>query len=196
LHPEHADSLKAHGFKLRALAEGALSPSTDAQRKFVRVASGKVPASSDWELLWLRFCALEALRLNSEGSDFGNLECPADLTRLAEHVAKKNIGRDCALAVYLAERARDLGDHHASYLLGILFEYGLGAPQDRQKAREHYRAAYNYGVPVEESKLYLHDIDAQTVNGNGCRITAPADNNLVSRREIDDYDAKDWESHY
>lgn len=57
---EQRELLIKYGCWMEALASGQLSPTTEAQERFVRVARGEAEPSTKYELAWTRFVALKA----------------------------------------------------------------------------------------------------------------------------------------
>lgn len=60
--------LTRYGTWLEALVEGEILPVTNDQRRFIKVAQGRLEPESDFELLWIKFQRLHALseQINEE----------------------------------------------------------------------------------------------------------------------------------
>lgn len=77
---------------------------------------------------------------------------PAWCGEFDEIVAAINKG-DYATAITLLKPMAEEGNHIAQYNLGVMYERGLGAPQDYGQASAWYRKAAEQGNPDAQNNL-------------------------------------------
>jgi hypothetical protein len=172
------EKLTSRGCWLSALASGELTPSTSAQKKFLRVVEFREAPSSAFEYLWLRYCFASSvceaivamqkkdisfgqnlfqLSQTSRASYSGSIEqYTVSLGALLED-CKVKVGKSCpADRPYIIEllKAGALIRHALStYELGVMYEYGLHVPRSTAVAEKYYKIAAELGNKEAIDKL-------------------------------------------
>ena len=192
------DWLEKYSPGIEALCSGARKPKTKEQEKFIAVAKGDRYPFNDYQRLWLRHKEIErcgslaaALEILSEvilqlckkhpnqSIDLIENDCinaiknPEKLRNLAE-IYLKNESFHPHLAISLAEQASTLGDGESSYIIGLIYEHGLGVPENTPEAIVWYELASKRGSSnaIEKLKQYQHFGKVHGFDiGTGCSKT-------------------------
>jgi hypothetical protein len=193
LSKEDAERLERHGSKLLSLISGEISPSTEAQKRFISVAKIYASPKTDWEFLWLRYIKFR----NLEQANPNLTSAPGSpdfLIELSEHILHTSRNDQTESAIYLATVSANSGNAEGFKLLATIHEYGIGVPQNPAKAREYYKKAEWFGAKVEAYKKNLPDFGASIQSGSsGISRKTPETSKDDWGKDRDDYDSSDWE---
>jgi TPR repeat protein len=214
--------LEKYGDALDALSQGERVAITPAQAAFVAVAAGNAIPSSIPEKLWMRYLLVRRVMTLRERlanleafvesiakikrailvKDFGldplvNSNHPTLLRICADHYLHDD-PTDPAKAMPLALRASELGDGEAAHIVGLLYDYGLGCPQDLTKAMDYYKLAAERGVEQAKTKVSnLGPSDPSTpwiIVGNGTSVASRHNSADDWSYTTDDFGSEQWES--
>jgi hypothetical protein len=224
--PSERDWIEKYGSALKELISGKRRPGTVEQQHFLDAIGGLAEPRTDAERLWLRFIfvceahdqrgghsALETVIEEIANRDVSaligvlgvDLVAALDHPKLIRHCAEYFLGGqlyDPSRARPFALRAAELGDGQAAHTLGLMDEYGLCGPVDREGAMSWYKIGAERGV--EESMAKVRTLVVQNpsrplaVGTGGGRVHPSGDtdwgDNLDWGNNLDDFDARTWES--
>ncbi|GGP26838.1 DUF413 domain-containing protein [Silvimonas amylolytica] len=211
--------VRKYGPALDELVRGLRSPKTDAQASFLRVVRGDAPPLSPAEQLWVRvLLAREVTQLRTKiaardallesvasvrssiliqelGIEFfERSNHPAMLRVGADHYLK-NDSTDPTKTFALALQASQLGDGQSSYIVGMLYEYGIGISEDRNEANKFYRLAVKRGVEEAQAKIFVKP-SLPSAKENHLLWPSPKSTSRESEDDWnngDDFDSGAWE---